>query len=263
MTGFLTITGVWIAALLTLVIFSFLFKDNPFYKFAEHLVVGLSAGYWCVILVQTVLVDLMVLPLWKDITTGRIFIFTAEAAERTGTNGLVLDLIPIVLGAMMWLRFFPKTEAYARIPIAFVLGSGAGLAIPTALDTFVIEPLAATLSLPVVPTSWQTWVAGVFGAAAPQASPRLSIWAALGNLLILAGVFGGVVYFFFSKEHKGVTGWTANFGIWILMIGFGSTFGFTVMSRVSLLLGRFEFLINRWLIENLWRLIFPAGPPPA
>ena len=32
--------------LLTIAIFSFLWKDNPIYKFAEHLVVGVSAGYW-------------------------------------------------------------------------------------------------------------------------------------------------------------------------------------------------------------------------
>jgi len=37
--------GVWIAALLTLFIFSFLYKDNPFYKLAEHLFVGVSIGY--------------------------------------------------------------------------------------------------------------------------------------------------------------------------------------------------------------------------
>ena len=34
------------AAFLTLAIFSFLYKDNPFYKFAEHLFVGVSAAFW-------------------------------------------------------------------------------------------------------------------------------------------------------------------------------------------------------------------------
>ena len=38
-----------IGAILTLSIYSFLYKDNPFYKFAEHLVVGVSAGYYLVI----------------------------------------------------------------------------------------------------------------------------------------------------------------------------------------------------------------------
>ena len=41
--------GIWIAAALTFCIFSFLYKDNPFYKFAEHLFVGLAAGYGLVI----------------------------------------------------------------------------------------------------------------------------------------------------------------------------------------------------------------------
>ena len=40
------IFGAWIAAFLTLAIFSFLYKDNPFYKIAEHIFVGVSAGYW-------------------------------------------------------------------------------------------------------------------------------------------------------------------------------------------------------------------------
>jgi len=40
-----TVIGVWIAAGLTLCVYSFLYKDNPFYKFAEHLYVGVSVGY--------------------------------------------------------------------------------------------------------------------------------------------------------------------------------------------------------------------------
>ena len=37
--------GVWLAVLLTLSIFSYLYDDNPFYKASEHLFVGISAGY--------------------------------------------------------------------------------------------------------------------------------------------------------------------------------------------------------------------------
>ncbi len=40
------ILGAWIAVFLTLGIFSYLYKDNPFYKTAEHLFVCISAGYW-------------------------------------------------------------------------------------------------------------------------------------------------------------------------------------------------------------------------
>ena len=259
----MTVIGVWIAAFLTLTIFSFLFKDNPVYKFAEHLVVGLSAGYWMVILVQNVFMDLIFNPIKNDIMAGRLIPASFEESAAKNGAGLLLDLLPILLGLMMWLRFFPKTAWWSRIPIAYVLGSGAGLAIPTALQTFIVSPLAGTLALPIVPTGWQVWTAGLFGGGGGGAAAEpVSVWGALGNLLIVAGVFCGIVYFFFSKEHRGVTGKAADFGIWILMIGFGSTFGFTVMSRVSLLVGRFEFLINTWLISNLWRLLFPAAPPP-
>ncbi|MBT5714752.1 hypothetical protein HOI71_27140, partial [Candidatus Poribacteria bacterium] len=37
--------GIWIAAALTLCLYSFLYRDNPFYKFAEHLFVGVAQGY--------------------------------------------------------------------------------------------------------------------------------------------------------------------------------------------------------------------------
>ena len=44
-------------------------------------------------------------------------------------------------------------------------------------------------------------------------------------------------------------------GIWILMIGFGASFGYTVMSRIGLLYGRTDFMVNRWAVPLL-RAIF-------
>ena len=37
---------IWLMAFFTLAIFSFLYRDNPIYRFAEHLFAGLSAGYY-------------------------------------------------------------------------------------------------------------------------------------------------------------------------------------------------------------------------
>jgi len=60
-----------------------------------------------------------------------------------------------------------------------------------------------------------------------------------------------LVYFYFSKEHTGVVGGVARLGIWFLMVSFGAAFGFTVMARISLLIGRMEFLINDWIKGTL------------
>ena len=64
---------------------------------------------------------------------------------------------------------------------------------------------------------------------------------------MILGVITTLVYFFFSKEHKGLLGKTASVGIWFIMIAFGASFVYTVMARISLLIGRMNFLLYDWL----------------
>ncbi len=68
-----------------------------------------------------------------------------------------------------------------------------------------------------------------------------------GNIIIAGGTFTGLIYFFFSKEHKGAFGGAAKVGIWVIMVTFGASFGYTVMSRMSLLIGRMDFIFGDWL----------------
>ena len=56
-----------------------------------------------------------------------------------------------------------------------------------------------------------------------------------------------LIYFFFSKEQDAVTRRIARVGTWFLMVSFGAAFGFTVMGRVALLIGRLNFLILDWI----------------
>ncbi|NLI14757.1 MAG: hypothetical protein GX409_00565, partial [candidate division Zixibacteria bacterium] len=77
--------------------------------------------------------------------------------------------------------------------------------------------------------------------------PGFWSWTNLNNLVVLIGVVSGLTYFYFSKEHKGVVGGTAKVGIYFLMVTFGASFGYTVMSRMSLLIGRLDFLYRTWL----------------
>ena len=64
---------------------------------------------------------------------------------------------------------------------------------------------------------------------------------------MLVGVLATLTYFFFSREHKGVLKWSSKTGIIYVMVGFGASFGFTVMARISLAIGRFYFLFRDWL----------------
>jgi hypothetical protein len=55
----------------------------------------------------------------------------------------------------------------------------------------------------------------------------------IGEIIIILGSICGLAYFYFSAEHKGVFGGAA-----------GATFGYTVMARISLLIGRLNYLIE-------------------
>ena len=77
--------------------------------------------------------------------------------------------------------------------------------------------------------------------------PLQGVWA----VLLLIGVVGTLTYFFFSREHKGLIGAGSRIGIAAIMISFGASFGYTVMARVSLLIGRCYFLINDWIIKGI------------
>jgi hypothetical protein len=72
-------------------------------------------------------------------------------------------------------------------------------------------------------------------------------WESFNMLLVTLGTFAGLFYFFFSKEHKGAFGRLARVGTWFLMVTFGAAFGYTVMGRMSLLIGRIDFLFGDWL----------------
>ena len=63
--------------------------------------------------------------------------------------------------------------------------------------------------------------------------------------LLLLGLIAGLVYFYFSIEQKGAVGKVSRVGVWVLMIGFGASFGYTVQGRISLAIGRALDVLGR------------------
>ena len=131
-----------LAAFLTLCIFSILYKDNPFYKLAEHLVVGVSAGYFAIILYYSSFIP----KVWVPVFHEHKFYY----------------LIPTILGVLMWTRFSRRWSWISRYPIAAYMGIGMGVAIPMTMQAFILVPLHATMQ-PVYPRFsieflWEIWV---------------------------------------------------------------------------------------------------------
>ena len=217
---------VWISALLTLAIYSYLYRDNPVYKFAEYLFVGLAAGYYFTIY-------------WRNTLIPNLF--NPLAAGPTGI-GYLTYIFPLILSILMLTRFLPRASWLSRWPIGFMVGAFAGLAVIGNAQGDLISQVQANL-LPVID---QTAIDGFTQATGVSAKFIGFLWM-LGNLLLIVGLITTLVFFFFSLEHKGPVGQTAKVGVYFLMLSFGASFGFTVMSRISLLLDRLRFLYGDWL----------------
>ncbi len=207
-----------IAAVLTLCVYSFLYKDNPFYKFAEHVVVGVSAGYFLVIYYYNYIDPNVISPVFQ--------LRLGDQPIALGSGAWWLAVVPGILGLLLYTRFFPKIAWMGRWSLGIYVGGYAGLGISPVMQARVIRQIGAN-ALPL---------------------------NNLNNVLIVIGLLGTLAYFFFSMKHKGVLGVLARTGIVFLMVGFGASFGYTVMARISLLIGRVDFLLNDWLLPLFGRV---------
>jgi hypothetical protein len=207
-----TLVGVWVAAILTLMVYSRLIKDNPLARLAEHLFVGAAVGYAAVLAYHNVLLPNLIRPL------------TIDPAHN------VALFAPAILVVFLLLRPIAPLRALASLPLAVVVGAGAALAIAGAVAGSLLPQVRATmLSLSLAQP------AEVF----------------INNLLIVVGVISTILYFFFTAKDSTLPGRglrVASFiGKWTMILAFGAVFATTVTARLSLLVGRAQFLMGDWL----------------
>ena len=205
-----TDVGTWTAALLTLAIFSSLWRDNPLYRFAEHLFVGVSSGYFLVLM-------------WKTVVRPNLVDRLADDALPPFERWSLL--VPAALGLCLMARAVPALAPLSRMTSAFIVGFVVGTNVPQQFRTQVIDQIVSTI----------------------RDRPLVSV----ENFVFVAGVVSVLIYFVFTVP-KGVAArvWssrTGALGRCFLMVAFGATFGNTVMARVSILIGRVQFLLEDWL----------------
>lgn len=218
--------GVWIAGALTLAIFSFLYGDNVAYKIAESIFVGASAAYW------------MVAAFWSAVMGLLLKGLSPTAAKMSYMPALDLKeelpdmwmLIPLAMGILFLWQLSPKGGWISRWPLAFFIAVFAGLR----LYSYFQADFVAQLQQNIVPL--------IVFAADRSIDWKSTLW----NSTLVLGTLACLTYFFFSVEHRGVVGGVARVGIYLLMVTFGVGFALTVMSRYSLLIGRFNFMLHDW-----------------
>jgi hypothetical protein len=128
----------------------------------------------------------------------------------------------------MFSRFVPRFSWLSRWPIGFVVGMYAGINVIAFGSGDLIIQLESTM------------LDFLHGGA-----------AGVSNLLLVVGLASSLMYFYFSREHRGALGVVSRIGVWFLMISFGASFGYTVMSRVSLAIGRSRDLLAHPVVSGL------------
>ena len=157
--------------LLTVMIFSYIFGDNPLFRLAAYLFIGVTAGYVAI----TVITQVLVPQLWLPLASGSLL-------ER------LIALVPLILSLILLLKVYPPFARYANIPMAYLVGAGAAILIGGAVLGTLFPQTIGTVNL-----------FDLRAAATNQISP---ITQFVNALLILVGVVTTLFFFYFGAKNN-------------------------------------------------------------
>jgi len=206
----------WLGALATLAMYSVLYRENPVYRIAEHVFLGLATGYGLYVIWRDVLFPIWYKPLFREHHWPWI--------------------LALVAGGMYYTIYSRRFAWMSRLVMTTMMGLVAGLAFRKFYGQFVPQIGASFKPLVVL-------VKGPAGLDWPG-----TLFASLSNVLFLVCLISVLTYFFFTVEQRSpLVRRTAHTGRWLMMIAFGAMFGATVMARLSLFIGRLDFLFREWI----------------
>lgn len=202
--------GVWLAALMSLGIYSYLYKENPIFRVCEHVYMGLALAHLAVMG-------------WTNV---RDMGFKKLAA------GQVAVLIPIILGVLLFTRWSPKVSWLSRYSLAYIVGIAAAVTITGVLDAGIISQVRGAMA-PV--KGLNSLVALLCNVAAVSV-----FFFIVGSSKDVGPVLG-------SGPVRTIVKYASEAGRVIMMISFGAVFGTTVMARLGLFIPRLQFLFGTWI----------------
>jgi len=213
--------GAGVAFVLTLLILSYIIGDNPLFRIALHLFVGVASGLAVVIAVYNVLWPQLIQPLLFGSELERFFL-----------------LIPLVLGGLLLTKISPKLGTWGRVGVAFLVGIGAATAVGGAVKGTLFPQSLATINL--------------FGST-PVGSGGADFLIQLAEgVLIAFGTLATLAYFQFgirkTEEQNTQRGAALEVTAWLgqafIAVAFGVIFAGIFLATLSALVERLGYLID-------------------
>ena len=214
-----------LAGISTIAIFSFLYKENPFYRFFEHLFIGIATGITFMLTIKNLLWPQAIKPLFNLDAIP----FPDGTYPEPYDNYTLLLLIPMVFGSFYYFILTKKLNWLAQLVIGFSLGVGGGLAFKATFNEMLPQLFDSFKPL-FVPGDWRETVT---------------------NIVFVFTLVTSLSYFFFTFKRRpgGVVEVSSKLGRWMMMVCFGAFFGSTIMARMALLVERLNFLIESWWVN--------------
>jgi hypothetical protein len=123
------ITGI-LSFLFTVMVLSYLIGDNPFFRIAIYIFVGVSAGYTASVA-------------WYHVLWPKLFrpIILGTMTER------LLAIVPLILAIFLLAKLSPRSARLGNPAMAFLVGTGAAVAIGGAVLGTLIPQTQASINL--------------------------------------------------------------------------------------------------------------------
>jgi hypothetical protein len=210
-----------VSFILTLMVLSYILGDNPFFRFASALFVGVAAGYVVVISFYQVVLPKLLLPLIQP---------QVSLAEKA------LLLIPLALAILLLLKLSPRTSRVGNSTMAYLVGVGAAVAIGGAVLGTIFPQVGATINL--------------FDMRAASAAGNSLGGQLLEGVYVLAGVSATLLYFYFGvrakpdvepQRHPAIEA-MAQAGQIFIAITLGSLFAGVYAAAIASLVERAQFI---------------------
>ena len=204
---------------LTLMVFSYLIGDNPLFRVAIHIFIGVASGYAAVVAVYNVLWPQLIRP--------------AIAGSQPDRLSL---LVPLVLSVFLLFKASRSFSRWGSWVVAFMVGVGMATAIGGAILGTLFPQANATVNL----FDRNSLIAGGDG------------WLrATEGILILVGVLTALIYFHFSARPQAEGSPTRSPLIegvaWVgqifIAVTFGALFAGVYAAALAALIERLQFLI--------------------
>ena len=206
---------------LTVLIFSYLFGDNPLFRLASYLFVGVSAGYASVLVVYQVLIPRLILPLLSGTLTERSLL-----------------LVPLLLSALLIFKLAPRFTRLGSVSMAYLVGVGAAVLLGgVVLGTLIGQTRAATQA---------------FNLTVPSEVGNKPIPQLIEGVIFLAGTISALIYFQFGAvarpnqpaQRLPVVESIAKIGQVFIAITLGALFAGVFATTLAALVDRMDFITN-------------------